>query len=240
MIKASWLKHEDKESGIIKIEWCVASVDNMCDIRPWEAVQTNLRTKSAVLRSLSTVTGVRVRVRIVNGVGNHVLLKSTVCLPVKSFPPELSVAEVKDLNDKMNDVDYQTDTEAILVTWSSPTNTLPYSSIQAALTEPKGNLNVSESLLERWRGEPFAFEFVDIPRGKEYIRFSGDRIKPYRKYRPVVRRCNKDGLCRDSTGDGVVIVPDTPPDIQVITIVMNDIDLFTIINTAYHEIQLIF
>jgi hypothetical protein len=218
LVNASWLNYEDKESGIAKTEWCIESIDNMCNIQPWETVPTNLQTKSAVIHSLSSVASIQAVVRISNGVGNTVLLKSTKCNPVKTFPPKLDVAEVKNLNDALTDVDYQADTEAIIVTWSSPSNVPSYFSVQAALTEQKENLNVTDSLLQKWRGEPFSFQFIDIPRGKAHIRFSGDRIKPYTKYRPVVRRCNKVGLCRDSVGDGVVIVPDAPPDIQVIII----------------------
>jgi hypothetical protein len=210
----------------------------MCNIQPWETVPTNLQTKSAVIHSLSTLTSIQAVVRISNGVGNTALLKSTKCNPVKTFPPKLNVAEVKNLNDTLTDIDYQADTEAIIVTWSSPSNVLSYSSVQAALTEPKENLNVTESLLQKWRGEPFAFEFVDIPRGKKHIRFSGDRIKPYTKYRPVVRRCDKVGLCRDSVGDGVVIVPDAPPDIQVIIIATIIITMTTIIVTITTSLSL--
>jgi hypothetical protein len=214
------LKHEDKESGVAKIEWCVESVDSMCDVQPWESVPTNMLTQSAVIHSLSTLTSIRVVVRITNGVGNTALLKSTECNPVKTFPPELNVAEVNSLNDTLNDVDYRKDTEAIIVSWLSPSNmSLYYSSVQAALTETEEDPNITDSLLQKWQGEPFAFEFMDIPRGKEHIRFSGDRIKPYTKYRPVVRRCNEVGLCRYSVGDGVMIVPDAPPDIEVTIII---------------------
>lgn len=215
VVKATWLKHEDKESDISKVEWCVESINNMCDVQPWEIIPKKLQTKSSVLHSLTTLTSVRVMVRITNGVGNSVRLESSKCNPVKTFPPKLHVAEVQSLNDTQTDIDYQTDTETILVTWSSPTDLSSYFSVQAALTEPKEDLNVTDSLLENWRGEPFAFDFVDIPRGKAHIRFSGSRVKAYTKYRPVVRRCNDVGLCRDSIGDGVVIVPDAPPHIQV-------------------------
>ena len=215
VVKATWLKHEDKESDISKVEWCVESIDNMCDVQPWETIPKKLQTKSSVIRSRSALTSVRVMVRITNGVGNSVRLESSKCNLVKTFPPKLHVAEVQSLNDTQTDIDYQTDTETILVTWSSPTDLSSYFSVQAALTEPKEDLNVTESLLENWRGEPFAFDFVDIPRGKAHIRFSGSRVKAYTKYRPVVRRCNDVGLCRDSIGDGVVIVPDAPPHIQV-------------------------
>ena len=216
MVEASWLKHEDKESGIAKTEWCVENVDNMCNVQSWETVPTNLLTKSAVIYSLSTLTSIRVVVRITNGVGNAALLKSTECNPVKTFPPQLNVAKINGLNDTLTDINYQNDTEAIIVSWLSPSNMSFHSIVLAALTETKDDLNITDSLLQKWRGEPFAFEFVDIPHGKTHIRFSGDRIKPYTKYRPVVRRCNKVGLCRDSVGEGVMIVPDSPPDIQVI------------------------
>jgi hypothetical protein len=238
LVKASWLKHEDKESGIAKTEWCIESIDNMCNIQPWETAPTNLQTQFAIINSLSTLTSIQAVVRISNGVGNTALLQSTLCNPVKTFPPKIYVAEVKDLNDTLTDIDYQADTEAIIVTWSSPSSVSSYFSVQAALTEPKENLNIIESLLQKWRGEPFAFEFVDIPRGKTQIRFSGDMIKPYTKYRPVVRRCTKVGLCRDSVGDGVVIVPDAPSDIQVIiiiiitTIIITTIIITTIIITT--------
>jgi hypothetical protein len=231
LVKASWLNYEDKESGIAKTEWCIESIDNMCNIQPWETVPTNLQTKSAVIHSLSTLTSIQAVVRISNGVGNTALLQSTLCNPVKTFPPKLDVAEVKNLNDTLTDVNYQADTEAVIVTWSSSSNVSSYSSVQAALTEQKENLNVTDSLLQKWRGEPFSFQFIDIPRGKTHIRFSGDRIKPYTKYRPVVRRCNKVGLCRDSVGDGVVIVPDTPPDIQVIIITTIITIIITIITS---------
>jgi hypothetical protein len=220
LVNASWLKHEDKESGIAKTEWCIESIDNMCNIQPWETVATNLQTKSSIIHSLSNLTSIQAVVRISNGVGNTALLKSTKCNPVKTFPHKLDVAEVKNLNDAFTDVDYQADTEAVIVTWSSPSNLPSYSSVQAALTEQKENLNITDSLLQKWRGEPFAFQFIDIPRGKTHIRFSGDMIKPYTKYRPVVRHCNKVGLCRDSVGDEVVIVPDAPPHIQVIIIII--------------------
>ena len=186
----------------------------MCNVQPWQALPTNLLSKAAVFPLLPTLTSVRVVVRITNGVGNKAVLESTACNPLKTFPPELRVVEVINLNHSLNDIDYQTDTEGIIVTWS-PSNVTSYSHVQAALTEPKENLNISDSLHQKWSGEPFAYEFVDIPRGKQHIRFSGERIKPYRKYRPVIKRCNKHGLCRDSFGDGVVIVPNAPPDIQV-------------------------
>ena len=214
-IKASWLEHEDKESGIAMIEWCVESINNTCNVRPWQILPTNLLSKSAVVHSLSTLTSVRVVVRVTNGVGNKAVLESTACNPVKTFPPELSVIETDSLNDSLAKIDYQKDIEAIVVTWL-PNNVTSYSSVQAALTEPKEELNISGSLRQKWSGEPLVYNFVDIPRGKTHIRFSGDMIKPYKKYRPVIKRCNEEGLCTDSFGDGVEIVPDAPPNIQVI------------------------
>lgn len=214
LIKASWFEHEDEESGIAMIEWCVESMNNTCNVQPWQALPTDLRSKSAVVHSLSTLTSVRVVVRITNGVGNKAMLESPACNPVKTFPSELNVAEISARNDSLLNIDYQNDTEAIVVTWS-PNNVSSYSSVQAALTEPKAELNISGSLRQKWNGEPLVYNFVDIPRGKVQMTFSGDLIKPYKKYRPVIRRCNEEGLCTDSFGNGVEIVPDAPPKIQV-------------------------
>ncbi|XP_028399029.1 uncharacterized protein LOC114522522 [Dendronephthya gigantea] len=214
LIKASWLEHEDEESGIALIEWCVESINNTCDVKPWQALPTNLLYTSAVIHSLSKQTSVRVVVQITNGVGNKAVLESRACNPVKTFPSELSVVEINAQNNSLGNIDYQNDLEAIVVTWSS-NNVTSYSNVQAALTEPNKRLNINGSLRKRWSGEPLAYGFVDIPRERAYIRFSGDMIKPYKKYRPVIKRCNEEGLCTDSFGDGVEIVPDAPPKIQV-------------------------
>jgi hypothetical protein len=90
-----------------------------------------------------------------------------------------------------------------------------YSGVQAALT--KYDQNAVTTILEEWHGEPLVFNFVDILSGKTYIIFSGDRLKPCVKYRPVVRLCNKFDLCTDSSGDLIIIIPDAPPDLQVNT-----------------------
>ncbi|XP_028399178.1 uncharacterized protein LOC114522645 isoform X2 [Dendronephthya gigantea] len=214
LINASWVEHEDRESGIAMVEWCVESMNNTCNVQLWQALSTDLLSKSAVVHSLSTLTSVRVVLRISNGVGNKAVLESAACYPVKNFPPELNVVEINAQNDSLENIDYQNDSEAIVVTWS-PNNLTSYSSVQAALTEPNDELNINGSLRRKWSGEPLAYDFVDIPRERAYIRFSGDMIKPYKKYRPVIKRCNEDGLCTDSFGDGVEILPDAPPNIQV-------------------------
>ena len=229
-IKASWLEHEDKESGIAMTEWCVESINNTCNVQTWQALPTNPLSKSAIIHSLSSLTSVRVVVRITNGVGNKAVLESTACIPVKSFPTELNVAEVNNLNHSQTDIDYQNDADAIVVMWS-PNNVTSYSSIQAALTEPGEDLNISDSLRQKWSGEPLAYEFVEIPRERAQIRFTGDMIKPYRKYRSVIKRCN-EGLCTDSFGDGVEIVPDAPPDIQVMHSSFINFDLCLCVSTV--------
>ena len=214
-MKVTWLDHEDKESGIALTEWCIETVNDTCNIQSWESLSPNTITVSATIHSLPTTTGVRVVVRITNGVGNYVLLKSSQCNPERIFPPLINVSVVRRLNDTRPASAYQTDTDVIIVTWSLPQSKSLYSGVQAALT--KYDQNAVTTILEEWHGEPLVFNFVDIPSGKTYIIFSGDRLKPYVKYRPVVRLCNKFDLCTDSSGDLIIIIPDAPPDLQVNT-----------------------
>ena len=215
LIKVTWLDHEDKESGISLIEWCIETVHDNCHIQTWESLSPNILTVAAIIHSLPTITGVRVVVRITNGVGNYVLLKSPQCNPEPIFPPLINVSVIRQLNDTKPVSLYQTNKNVIIVTWSLPQNASLYSGVQAALT--KYDQNAITTILEKWHGESLVFNFLDIPNGKSHITFSGDRLKPYVKYRPVVRLCNKFDLCTDSSGDPVVIIPDAPPDLHVNT-----------------------
>ena len=213
LIEAKWLEHEDKESGIMKVEWCIETFYDMCNIHRWETIDVNLLKQSAIVHSLPTLMAVRVVVRITNGVENFVALKSSPCNPRKSFPPEIAVKEVSGLNDTEADVDYQTSIDAILISWSFTNDATVYPRVQVALTSP--SLDSVDSLLQLWRGEPFVFEFVDVPAGKTYATFSGERIKSYTQYHAILRIWNEFGLYTDSVSDGVVIFPDAPPKIQL-------------------------
>ena len=216
LVKATWLEHEDKESGIAHVEWCIETVHNTCDVRPWESLPSKALEAFAIIHSLPTTNGVRVMVRITNGVGNNVLLTSSQRIPRGKFPPLVKVAVVRQLNDTKAVLYYQANTDAIVVTWSLPqqNNSLHYRT-QAALAEY--DHNGLTNVIKKWHGEPLLFDFVDIPRGRLYITFSGDRLKPYVKYQPIVRICNEFSLCTDSSCDPVIIVPDAPPDIQINT-----------------------
>jgi hypothetical protein len=161
------------------------------------------------------MTDVRAVVRITNGVGNYVLLKSFYCNSERVFPPVVKVAIIRQLNDTTPLSVYQTNQDIIIVTWTLPQDKSLFSKVQAALA--KCDQKVATTTHGKWHGESLVFNFVNIQRGKSYIIFSGDRLKPYVKYRPVVRLCNKFGLCTDSTGEPVAIIPDAPPDIQVNT-----------------------
>ena len=215
LMKVTWLNYEDKESGIALTEWCIETVHDTCNIQTWESLSLNTFTVSATIHSLPTIRSVRVVVRITNGVGNYVLLKSSQCNPKRIFPPRISVAVIGHLNNTRPVSVYQTNTDVIFVTWSLPENRSLYSGVQAALT--KYDQNAVTTILEKWHGEPLVFNFVDISSGKSHVIFSGNRLKPYVKYRPVVRLCSKFDLCTDSSGDPVIIIPDAPPDIQVNT-----------------------
>ena len=215
LLEVTWVDHEDKESGIALTEWCIETVYDTCNVRIWEPLKRNTFTVSAVIHSLPTITAVRVAVRITNGVGNYVLLRSSQCNPGAVFPPSIDVSVIHELNDTRPVSIYQTNRDVIIVTWSLPQNKSLFSRVQAALA--KYDQTAMKATHEKWHGEPLVFNFVDIPSAKTRIVFSGDRLKPYVKYRPVVRLCNGFGFCTDSSGDLVVITPDAPPDIQVST-----------------------
>ena len=215
LLNVAWVDHEDKESGIALTEWCVETVNNTCNILTWESLPPNTLTTSATVHSLPAITAVRVVVRITNGVGNDVLLKSSRCNPEQVFPPTVNVSIIHQLNDSRPVSVYQSNQDIIIVTWSLPRKEFLYSRVQAALS--KYDQNPVANTLNKWHGEYLVFDFVNIPTGKSHIIFSGERLKPYVKYRPVVRLCNNLGLCTDSNGDPVVIIPDAPPDIQINT-----------------------
>ena len=215
LIKATWSEHEDKESGVALTEWCIETVNNSCNIRNWKSLTRDTLTVSAIVHFLSQIQGVRVSIRITNGVGNHVVLKSAQCNPEGIFPPSINVSVVHQLNDSRPVSPYQTNTDVIIVAWSLPHNKSFYSRVQAALAEY--DRNEITNVVEKWHGGRLVFNFVDIPNGKSYIIFSGSRLKPYVKYRPIVRICNEFDLCTDSSCDPVIIIPDAPPDIQVNT-----------------------
>lgn len=215
IVKASWSQYEDRESGIFKLEWCVESLNGECDILPWEDLSINL-TEVAAIVSLDDHSFVKIAVRFTNGARNTLVIKSDTCSLMKAFPSGLNVVEVENLNKSSSDIDYQANTESIIVSWLSRDNTSSlFSSIQAALTEKPKYPNATESFFKKWHDETFLFKFVDIPRGKQHIRFSGDKLKPYTIYRSLVRSCNKDQLCYDSVSDGIMIAPDAPSAFKV-------------------------
>ena len=209
------MAHEDKESGIALTEWCVETVDKTCNVQTWESLLPTTVLAAATIHSLSSITGVRAVIRIINGVGNYALLKSSKCDSERLFPPVINVTVVRESNDTIPASIYQSNRDAIIVTWSLPKNKSLYSRVQVALA--KYDQNAATITLEKWHGEPLVFDFVNIPRGKSHIVFSGGRLEPYVKYHPVVRLCNKFGVCTDSIGDPVVIISDPPPEIQVDT-----------------------
>ena len=215
LLKVTWVDHEDKESGITLTEWCIETVKDTCNIQTWKSLSPHTSKASATVHSLPEITGVQVVVRITNGVGNYAQLRSSQCNPERVFPPLINVSIIRQLNDTKAASVYQNNTDVIIFSWSLPQNNTLYSRVQAALT--KYDQNAVTTRLEKWHGEPLVLNFVDIPSGKSHVIFSGNRLKPYVKYRPVVRLCNKFDLCTDSSGDPVIMIPDAPPDIQVNT-----------------------
>ena len=216
LIKATWLEHEDEESGVALAEWCVETGNGTCNIQEWKSVQPRTVEASAIIQSLPAINSVRVVVRITNGAGNFVIHRSSECNAKGTFPPQINVSVIPQLNDTRPVSLYQTNTDVIIVTWSLPQNKSLYSRVQAALAECNRN-ETTTTARGKWHGERLVFSFVDIPKGRSYIIFSGTRLNPYVKLRPIVRICNRFGLCTDSSGDPVVIIPDAPPEIQVNT-----------------------
>ena len=215
LIKATWMEHEDKESGVALIDWCIESINDSCNIQTWEPLSPRTFTVSAIIHSLPKYTNVRVVVRITNGVGNYAILKSSQCNPQAIFPPQINVSVVRQSSDTRPISVYQTNTGIINITWSLPQNKSLYSRVQAALAEY--DQNEITTVVETWHGERLVFNFVDIPSGKSYIIFTDSGLKPYFKYRPIIRICNTMDLCTDSSGDPVVMIPDALPDIQINT-----------------------
>ena len=212
LITAKWWKYEDKESGITQTEWCIETSNNTCNTRDWETIDVGLLQKSTVIHFLPSLMAVRVLLRITNGVGNSLILKSSTCNPKESFPSGVQVNEVSHLNYTDKDIDYQTSVDAILVTWALTDDA---TRVQTALVAPFQD--TFDSLLQLWRGEVFVFEFVDVSPKKNHVTFSGERLKPYTQYRSVVRVWNEFGLYRDFVSDGIVLVPDAPSGLQVNT-----------------------
>ena len=217
LLKVTWPEHEDIESGVAFTEWCIETVNGTCNVHTWESLSPSTLTISAVTHSVSKISAVRVVVRIINGVGNYVLLKSSQCHPEGVFPPQINVSVIHKLNDTRPVSVYQTNTDVIIVTWSIPQNESVYTRVHAALANYNQNA-IRPGLGEIWHGEPLVFDFVYIPSGKSYVTFCGPRLKPYVKYRPIVRICNQFDLCTDSSCDPVIIIPDTPPDIKINTL----------------------
>ena len=191
-------------------------MNDTCNLHTWESLLPRTLAVSAIIHSLSKISGVRVVVRITNGVGNYVLLKSSQCNPERVFPPQINVSVIHELNDTRPVSVYQTNTDVIIVTWTLPQNESLYTRVHAALANCNENA-IRTGLGVLWHGEPLVFDFVNIPSGKSYVTFSGTRLKPYVKYRPIVRICNTFDLCTDSSCDPVIIIPDAPPDIQINT-----------------------
>lgn len=202
-IEARWPPYEDQESGIAKVEWCIETLHNTCNVRYWENIDPGALNVSAVISSIPTFKDVRVSIRITNAVGNAIVLSSPSCNPEKSFPPKVEVREIQNWNHTETDIDYQTDLDAIFVTWSTYAGDVtlyPRTQVALANSSPKSEEST---------------RFLDVPLGKNRVVFTNALLKPYTKYHAVVRMWNDVGLYSDSVSDGVTIVPDHPLAIDI-------------------------
>lgn len=202
-IEARWPPYKDQESGIAKVEWCIETLHNTCNVRYWENIDPGMLNVSAVISSLPKFKDVRVSIRITNAVGNTLVLSSPSCNSEKSFPPKVEVREIQNSNSTETDIDYQTDLDVIFVTWSTYAGN--------AKLHPRTQVALANSSLR----SDESTQFLDVPLGKNQVVFTNASLKPYTKYHAVVRIWDEFGLYSDSVSDGVTIVPDHPLAVEI-------------------------
>lgn len=216
LIRMKWSKYEDKETGLTSTEWCLETVNGTCDIYAWHTIPRDTQSVSAIVPDLHSAIHVRGVVRLRNGVGKYTQLTSSLCVPKKEPPPMVNISMFEDWSNPSLVSNYQRNPDAIFVRWYIPENRFSNLSVNVALAMQKRN-SFNHTIGKKWRGEPLVFDFVEAPRGKNNITFSGSRLETYVKYHVIVRVCNTVGLCTDSHGKQFQIVPDTPSPMKVIT-----------------------
>ena len=116
-LTASWPQFIDQHSGIKTYQYVIAEEDKQTGKLLWKDIPGgNILTTRITFQQLNLTNGKEYRlvIRGINNAGLHAVIKSSLFIP-QSTPPKLGM--VFDGDKRTEDVDYQTNTDAVHATW---------------------------------------------------------------------------------------------------------------------------
>ena len=213
-LTSRWEYYEDRESGILKYDWCVGTAKASCDIVSMRSVGTKTQGAAIVkrlrlgMRLFSTVyaeNGAKLRRRIV----------SDPCTVITIAPKLAEVIDISSLNtDNFTDIDWKGNLQSLTLRWNVIGSYLDESSrlrVQVAVTKLSSNLSVPRIRQDMsWNGESLEHPFMDVLPWQRNVTIRRTFL-PWERYRGIVKMWNEGGIYSEACSDGLKMEPSPPP-----------------------------
>ena len=215
VLTADWDKFEDPESQLKLYNWCVGTSEAHCDVLALRSVEE--RTKgAAIVRRLSSGALLFATVYAINAAGLKTRLVSEHCKVISNAPKVVDVIDIPRLNARnLTDIDWKAMAQSLSLRWEIIEGSIKDISrlrIQVAVTQPSSNLSLPQiNSAKSWSSEPFIHDFMDVLSWQRNVTIRSAALKPWERYRGVVRVWNEGGIYTDAASDGLRIEPTPPP-----------------------------
>ena len=215
LLSANWDEFEDRESQLERYDWCVGTSKAQCDVSPLRSVGVKPKG-AAIVKRLSSGTLLFASVYAINGVGLKTRLASEQCKIISIAPKLVEVIDIPNWNgSNLTDIDWKAVAKSLSLRWEVTgryIQTISRLRVQVAITNPSSNLSLAGLDPEKsWSSEPLVHDFMDVLSWQRNVTIRSVALKPWERYRGVVRVWNEGGIYTDASSDGLRIESGAPP-----------------------------
>lgn len=214
-LTSSWEEFEDQESGMVKYDWCVGTAKALCDVVSIRSVGMKTRG-AAIVNRLHSGTILFSTVYAINGAKLRRQLISEPCTVIAVAPKVAEVIDISSFNtSNFTDIDWKTTIQSLSLRWKVIGNYLDEIShlrVQVAVTKLSSNLSIPRLLQEKsWNSEPLEQPFTDVLPQQRNVTLRSVTLKPWERYRGIVRVWNEGGVFSEASSDGLRTEPSPAP-----------------------------
>ncbi|XP_022799532.1 uncharacterized protein LOC111337483 [Stylophora pistillata] len=213
-LTSSWEEFEDRESGMVNYDWCVGTAKSLCDVVSMRSVGMKTRG-AAIVNRLQSGTMLFSTVFAINGAKMRRQIISRPCTVIAVAPKFTEVIDISSFSSSnLTDTDWKATMQSLSFRWKAIGSYLDEISllrVKIAVTEFSSNLSVPRLLQEKsWNSESLELSFMDVLSAQHNVTIRSMTLKPWMRYRGIVRVWNEGGIFSEASSDGVRMEPSPP------------------------------
>ena len=213
-LTSRWEEYEDRESGMVRYDWCVGTATALCDVVSMRSVGMKTRG-AAIVNRLRPGTKLFSTVYAENGAKLRRRIVSDPCTIITIAPKLAKVIDISSFNtSNFTDIDWKANLQSLTLRWNvigSYLDEISRLRVQVAVTKLSSNLSVPRILQDMsWNGESLEQPFMDVLPWQSNVTIRRT-FHPWERYRSIVRVWNKGGIYSEACSDGLKMEPSPPP-----------------------------